>query len=518
MSVSRLQPARDTAEPTHGVLASSEVLAAVDLGSNSFHMVVARLSHGQLTVVDRLREMVRLAAGLGEDSRLDRASRERALTCLSRFGERIRDMHADRVRVVGTNTLRKAKKTGDFLMEAQDRLGHPVEIISGIEEARLVYLGASHSMPLIDGPQIVVDIGGGSTEIIRGYGYEPEAMESLYLGCVSLSTACFAGGKLTARRFERARLAARLELQPVKARFRSVTPARFVGGSGTIRAASAVLAALEGTAAGLTGTGLEKLIQLMIAAGRIDKLHLDGLSEQRKPVFPGGIAMLVEVMSALGMDRMVVADGALREGILYDMVGRLSHEDARLRSVRSMEARFHVDTEQAARVEQSALRLLEQVATDWKLDKESDGLSLSWAARLHEIGLDIAHAHYHRHGAYLLENADMPGFTREEQRILACLVGSHRRNFNRGSFDGIASGSVRRTMRLAVLLRLAVLFNRSRTSADPAPFRCHASGRRLNICIPTAWLEANTLTLADLEREEESLAGAGFEMTLERSD
>jgi exopolyphosphatase/guanosine-5'-triphosphate,3'-diphosphate pyrophosphatase len=505
--------ATPAAVPAETDLAESEVLAAVDLGSNSFHMIVARFSHEQLTVIDRLREMVRLAAGLTDGNRLDDDSQARALECLSRFGERIRDIRAERVRVVGTNTLRKAKGSGAFLQQAGELLGQPVEIIAGIEEARLIYLGASHSLPLVDGPQLVVDIGGGSTEIIRGYGYEPELLESLYVGCVSLSTACFGSGKLSARRFERARLAARLELEPVQARFRRVKPVRCVGASGTIRAASNVLSAM-GEPDGITRAGLDRLIATMTEAGRLDRLQLPGLSDQRAPVFPGGVAILAEVMAAVDVEHMIVSDGALREGILYDMVGRLTDEDARVRTVRSMEARFQVDSEQADRVEQTALMLLEAVGASWSLDHETCRLILVWAARLHEMGLDIAHAQYHRHGAYLLEHADMPGFTREEQAVLARLVGAHRRRFSADDFNILQKPWARRALRLTVLLRLAVLFNRSRTSVALPPIGCQAKGRRVCLTVPEAWLHSSPLTLADLELERGYLDGAGIALTL----
>ncbi len=489
-----------------------EVLAAVDLGSNSFHMVVARLSHGQLTVIDRLREMVRLASGLDDDNRLDAASRDRALTCLSRFGERIRDMHAERVRVVGTNTLRKARDTGDFRDAAEGLLGHPIEVISGIEEARLIYIGASHSLPAVAGSQICVDIGGGSTELMRGESIVPELLESLYLGCVGLSQEFFGNGKLTVRRFEKARLAARIEFEPVKMRFRSKPIARFVGTSGTIRAARNVLQGLHGAQAELTLAGLETVIERMIDAGRADALTLRGLSDERKPVFPGGIAILIEAMAALGADNMVVADGSLREGILYDLLGRLTDEDARTRTVRAMESRYSVDGAQADRVEQTAMQLLDQVAESWKLGGELPRLLLSWSARLHEIGLDIAHSHYHRHGAYLLEHADMPGFPREEKRMLALLVGAHRRIFNRKAFDALPRRSRRTGIRLALLLRLAVLLNRSRANGGASTFRLHADRQSLKLEIDSVWLDGNPLTLADLKTETRHLSGAGLDL------
>ena len=469
-------------------------------------MIVARLSHGQPKVIDRLREMVRLAAG--------EHRQPAALECLARFGERIRAMHADSVRVVGTNTLRKLGRSSNFVRQAEESLGHPVEIISGIEEARLIYHGVVHTSPAVEGNQIVVDIGGGSTEIISGAGFEPDVMESMSIGCVDLSSDFFGRGKLTRRRFDQARMAARLELRPIRARFREISPERAIGASGTIRAAETVLPAVAGRTKKITVSGVEDLIERMIASGDLDRLKLAGLSEQRKPVFPGGVAILVEVMSALDIETMNASAGALREGILYDMVDRLADEDARVRTVRSMEGRFNIDVAQADRVESTALMLLDQVCKRWKIDAELDGQLLSWAARLHEIGLHIAHSRYHQHGAYLLEHADMPGFPTEEQQILARLVGAHRSKFEPKSLAGMPRGWSRRVKRLAVLLRLAVLFNRTRTQVEFADIALLAKGRRLTIEVPQSWLDMNPLTLADLKREEEYLAGAGIEMTL----
>ena len=494
-----------------------EVLAAVDLGSNSFHMVVARLSHGQLTVIDRLREMVQLAAGLA-DNRLDEDSTRRALDCLSRFGERIRDMHAGRVRVVGTNTLRKARNAEVFFTRAAEHLGHPVEVISGIEEARLVYLGATHSLPSVDGPQIVLDIGGGSTEIVRGRGHQPQVMESLYLGCVSASESFFASGKLTARRFDRARLAAKLEFQPLRARFSGEPPERFVGTSGTIRAVKKLLDIRGAGDDGITPAGVKGLIKEMIRAERLENLKFEGLSERRTNVLPGGLAILIEAMGALKMDRLEVSDGALREGILHDLVGRLTDEDARVRTIRSMEGRFNVDSEQADRVEKTALAVLSQVAKAWDLIADEDRQLLVWAARLHELGLDIAHSHYHHHGAYLLEHADMPGFTKEGQRVLSRLVDGHRRSFSRKPYDELPGRWSRRALRLTVILRLAVLLHRSRADIVLPEMKFRAKGRKLTVAIPKDWLESNPLTVAGLEREQKHLDGAGLQLDLTTSE
>ncbi len=492
-----------------------EVLAAVDLGSNSFHMLVARFDHGQLTVIDRLREMVRLGGGLDERQRLSASSQSVALACLQRFGERLRAVKAGKVRVVGTNTLRHARGTGRFLQQAAKALGHPVEIISGIEEARLIYLGASHHLPRVDGPQLVVDIGGGSTEIIVGRGLEPLAMESLAIGCVSLGKTAFRDGRLSVKSFAKARIQARLELEPVRSMFRRFEPAQIAGTSGSIRSAHSVLTALGRTPQGISVDGLEYLIDAMIGFGRVEAIRLPELSTERAEVFPAGVAILVEVMQAMALPRMSVADGALREGILYDLVGRLTDEDSRVRTVRAMAARYHVDLAQAGRVAATASVLFHQVCDDWDLASEHEQL-LGWAAQLHELGLDIAHAHYHRHGAYVLQNADMPGFPREEQLLLACLVLAHRRRFERAGFNDLPPAWQRPALRLTLLLRLAALFHRSRTDTALPDLHLRVHGRSMELQLPAGWLASNPLTLADLERERSFLAEADYRLTIRR--
>ena len=497
---------------------SADPIAAVDLGSNSFHLLVASYAQGQLKVVDRLREMVRLAAGLDANQYLDEASQERALACLARFGERLRDIPPQRLRVVGTNTLRKAKNPAEFIARAQEVLGHDLDIISGVEEARLIYGGVSRTLPAIDGAQIIIDIGGGSTEITAGEGLNPTILESLYMGCVSMSQTHFPGGRITAARFARARTAARLELRPVVHKFSGVDAARYAGASGTIRAAANVLAETGISDEAITVPGLEKLIALMVERGDVAELGFTAMSPERTPVFPGGIAILIEVMQQLGIDRLEVAQGALREGILFDLIGRSSEEDSRTRTIRSMEKRYHVDAEQADRVELTAVSLFDQVAETWKLNDSDLRQLLGWAARLHEIGLDIAHAQYHRHGAYLLKHSDMSGFTRNEQAILASLVGSHRRKLSsQGVKEETPRNWTKRVSRLIILLRLAVLFNRSRTYEFPDMLQFEAKRDKLVLRLSEDWLRLNPLTLADLETEQEYLRAFGYELRLEEA-
>ena len=492
-----------------------DVLAAVDLGSNSFHMVVARHAHGQLLIVDRLREMVRLAAGLDSHGRLNRESVGRALQCLERFGQRLRDMKAERVRVVGTNTLRKARRKGAFLERAREALGHPIEIISGVEEARLIYLGVSHTTPSEGGRRLVVDIGGGSTELIIGEGLEARRLESLYMGCVSLSAKHFGDGVITEKRMKRARTEVQLEIEPVMARFGRSEWESALGASGTLRAAADVLAARGAGRGGIDREGAEWLLEECLRAGEVGRLRLPGLPTERQEIMPGGLAIIIEIFDMLGIESMRVADGALREGLLYDLVGRLTDEDARARSVRAMEARFHVDTAQADRVEATALVFLAQVREAWKLEEPLAELALGWAARLHEVGLDIAHSHYHKHGAYLLANADLPGFPREEQQLLAAVVGSHRRKLNLEQLDDLSPPWHVKAEFLIVLLRLAVLLHRARAARALPAIELKARGRSLDLSFPKDWLAEKPLTAADLEQEAQYLQAAGFRLRVQ---
>src|SRR6202046_3046181 len=328
-----------------------DVLAAVDLGSNSFHMVVARYSHGQLVILDRLREMVRLAACMGNSGRRDDTATDRALRCLERFGQRLRAMNADSVRVVGTNALRRAKRKRWFLERARAALGHPIEIISGLEEARLIYSGVAHTSPMSPDKRLVVDIGGGSTEGVIGEGFNPLLLESLSVGCVGLPPSYFDDGRISEKRFERARTAVRLELEPISEAYRKLGWLQAFGSSGTVRVIGDVIRRLNPDSPRITLDNLRALAERVVAAGHVDDLDLEDVDAERAPIFPAGLAILLEIVENFGIDRVREAEGAMREGLLYDLMGRFTNEDARVRSVRAMEKRYHVDEIQAERVE-----------------------------------------------------------------------------------------------------------------------------------------------------------------------
>jgi exopolyphosphatase/guanosine-5'-triphosphate,3'-diphosphate pyrophosphatase len=482
-------------------------LAALDLGSNSFHLLVAQESSERLQVVDRIKEMVRLADGLDDNKMLDDAVVQRGLECLERFSQRLRGLDPDDIRVVGTNTLRRAVNARRFLDEAERILGTEVEIISGREEARLIYLGVSHALEDTSDRRLVVDIGGGSTELILGRQSRAEVMESLYMGCVGMTKACFADGKLKASQFKAAINAARQELEPLAQRYRETGWDTAVGASGTILAVQQILAQMSPARSTITPAGLKDIKKALINARQIDKIALPGLSSDRVPVFPGGLAILCGIFESLGIEEMQVSDGALREGLIYDLLGRVRDQDVRETTVQGLAARYHIDQAHARRVRETSISLLAQAALAWSLTDPSDKLLLTWAADLHEIGMDIAHSQYHKHGGYLLANMDMPGFSRSDQQDLAVLVRAHRRKF---PIDEVEFTD--QIKRLAVLLRLSVVLHRSRTSHALPHVDLQVVGNEIRLIFPKGWLRSNPLTELDLAQEAQYLKAIGYEL------
>ncbi len=487
-------------------------MVAIDLGSNSFHMVVARLADGQLTIVDRLRERVQLASGLDAQNNISAAAWARGLDCLRRFGERMPSGDDVEVRVVGTNTLRKARNAAEFVAKASSALGHPVEVIPGREEARLIYLGVAHSTGGNGGRRLVIDIGGGSTEAVIGEGFVPQVAESLHMGCVSYTERFFGDGRLRREAFREATTAACVELETIGRNFRKIGWATAIGSSGTILAIDAILRA-NGWGDGITREGLRSLRDAMIATGRIGKLALPGLSGERAPVLAGGFAILYGAFRLLAIDRLTPSLGALREGLLYDTLARLAHEDVRDRAIDWLSERYGVDRAQAARVEATALAFFDRAAAVWSMDDPEDRRLLAWAARVHEIGLALSYSGYHRHGEYLLANSDMAGFSREQRSLLAALVGAHRRRLR---VEGIAAlralGGVR-AIRLAVLLRLAATLNRAREPDAAAVPELAITGNTLELSFPPDWLAEHPMTATDLEYEQSFLAAAAVGLT-----
>ncbi|NJD89132.1 MAG: exopolyphosphatase [Betaproteobacteria bacterium] len=487
-------------------------LAAVDLGSNSFHLAVGRVVDDQIYPLDAIKETVRLGAGLDEDRRLDAQTQERALATLRRFRERIAGMPPESVRVVGTNTLRVAKNAREFLDAAEDALGFPIEVISGREEARLIYSGVVHSLPLSDRNRLVVDIGGGSTEFIIGVKLKPKAMESLYMGCVSWTRRFFPDGRIDKKSMKAAELAARLKVQTIVAGFEKTGWREAVGSSGSARSLSEAIVASGIAERGITADGLEWLRERALEAGDVRKLDLPGLREERLPVFAGGLAIMSAVFTELSLTKMTIAEGALRQGVLWDLLGRVHHRDIREVTVDQFVRRYHVDQVQSQRVGRLARELLRQLEPVRDEKGSSAEAFLEWAARLHEIGISIAQGAYHKHSAYILANADMPGFSRQEQGWLSNLVLSQRGRLAkmRAAFEDDGSLAT-----LALCLRLAVIFYRSRRTLRLPPLRLARKGKGFRLEVDGDWLARNTLVAIALqaERDEWDAVGLAFEST-----
>ena len=495
-------------------LKDGDMLAAVDLGSNSFHMVVARYLLGQLRIVDRIKETVRLAEGLDGQGGLDPSVMPRALDCLARFGQRIRTLPAPRVRAIATNTVRQLANPQAFLMPAETALGHGIEVVAGREEARLIYLGVAHGNPPEPGrSRLVMDIGGGSTEVIIGQGFEAVERESLQMGCIATTRRFFGDGRINRKRWKEARTELAAEFQQFAETYRRRGWHEAMGSSGTIKAICDVSVKMKLTKVSITQDSLAAIREKLLDFDTLESIRLPGLSNERRPIFAGGLLVLDAAFGALGIERMYVSDHAMREGILYDLIGRDSQQDPRAESIRAMQSRYGVDPEQAARVEATAMSLFDQAELPWGLDADNRRL-LAWAARIHEVGLVIAHSQYHQHGAYLVENSDIAGFSRTEQQTLAALVRNQRRSFHPASFEKVPDRLVANVQRCALLLRLAVLMHRSH-DRDPLPVvELDVDGNELQLRLPKRWLEGHPLTRLDLETEREQLQGFGHRLVL----
>ncbi len=485
--------------------------AAIDLGSNSFHMIVARDDHGELRVIDRIKEMVRLGGGLNDEGQLEEATREAALSCLSRFGQRIKGIPDSNVRAVGTQTFRRLRNPATFLVVAETALGSAIDIVSGREEARLVYIGVRRNMPADVERRLVIDIGGGSTEIVAGDNLEPVLAESIPFGCVATTRQAFPDGRLGIERWRQARAKVLGELQQFRATFRDYGWDQAVGSSGTIRAVQSMITQLHpDEPAGITRPLLRDLRDRFMAAGEIGRLDLQGLSERRRPVIAGGILILDAVMKALRIERLQVSDFALREGLLYDLLGRLGADDPRDQTVSGMARRYECDPAQAERVSGWACTAFDQVGTPWKLGDAHRAL-LRWACQLHEMGLAIAHDGAAQHGGYILQHADMPGFTRNEQALMALLVALQRDRPDPERIQSLPPRLHRTARQLLALLRLAVIFNRARSDSDAVDFRLTAKNSdKLQLALPSGWLDSHPLTSHDLAVEIEQLARLGL--------
>ncbi|MBJ7573623.1 Ppx/GppA phosphatase family protein [Luteimonas sp. MC1828] len=506
MNDARLQATASQSQP----LVDGDMLAAIDLGSNSYHMVVARYTLGQLRIVDRLRETVRMAEGLDAKGGLVVEVRQRALQCLARFGQRIRDIPPHRVRAIATNTVRRLAAPQAFLMPAETALGHAIEVVSGREEARLVYLGVAHAQPpKNDQRRLVIDVGGGSTECIIGRGFATIERESVQVGSIATTRRFFANGRLSRRKWRDALIEVSAEFQQFASAYRSLGWHEAIGTSGTNKAIGEICATMKLTKGAITAEALATVRERLLRAEHIDDIDLPSLSADRRPIIAGGLLALEAAFDTLGLQRMMVSKAALREGVLHDMLGRAGDADPREASIAALVLRYGIDQAQGARVAATALALFEQVAAAWSLSPD-DRLMLNWAAQLHELGLSIAHSQYQVHGAYVVEYSDIAGFSRQEQQFLAALVRTHRRKVPKSAFEALPDRLLPEARRLAILLRVAVLLHRGHEEADIPDLRVVAEGNMLSLQLPPRWLGERPLLQADLDGEPGEIGALGI--------
>jgi exopolyphosphatase/guanosine-5'-triphosphate,3'-diphosphate pyrophosphatase len=475
------------------------LLAAVDLGSNSYRLEIGRHDHGQIRRVEYIKETVRQGNGLDDQRNLTDEAMDRGLACLARFAERLAGFHGNQVRAVATQTLREARNREVFLARARQVLGFPIDVISGREEARLIYQGVAHLLPQSGERRLVVDIGGRSTELILGQQFDARVMESYRVGSVAWSTRYFPEGQFTEAAFERAEIAAQAVLDEALAAYGRDQWDVAYGSSGTIGAVSDVLTA-AGWADGLvTRDGLHWLYQTLLAARSADRVRLEGLKDDRRPVIGGGLSVLRALFSLLQIDEMRPAQGALRHGVLYDMLDRERPDtDVRATTVQALALKFQAEPAQGARVGKVAVQLLRQLhAQDTTADLADQERKLQWAAQLHEIGSLISHSDSHKHGAYILDNADAPGFDQAELHQLSLLVLGHRGKLRKLEADFEDEALVHQLL----CLRLAVILCHARRDPQLAGLRLRASGREFMLTVPRDWARAWPQS-AHLLREE----------------
>lgn len=494
-------------------IANQDTYAAIDLGSNSFHLLVATIKMGQLQQIDKVKQMVRLAAGLDQHKNIKPESLEAAFQCLRMFAQRIRNIPEQNVKIVGTNTLRVAKNSEQFISQAEQILGREVAIISGREEARMLYLGVAQTMSERLSKKLVMDIGGGSTEIIIGKGFEALKRESLHMGCVSFTQRYFANGKITNKKWHKAYTQAMQELLPIAKSYRQKLWQHAIGASGTMRAAAAILHQQQWAASGISYSGVEQLIDNCLQLGSIDKLqNLSGLSERRRPVFIGGLAIIKALMDTFKIEHISVSGGALREGLVYSMCGQdKNQQQVSQRAIQKLCSQFDIDRKQSQRVASNAQRLLSHCPQSLKA---ADRLLLDNAIHLHELGLSIAHSQFNKHGAYIVRYADLPGFSRQQQLLISHLVYYHRRNLISEADSELSQQQWQRILPLLMCLRLAVIFSRDRELHHPPIEQFSIQPDNFQLLLDDDWLHRHPLIQADLLEEIKYWQQIGIEFKL----
>ncbi|EOB3921536.1 TPA: guanosine-5'-triphosphate,3'-diphosphate diphosphatase [Vibrio parahaemolyticus] len=489
---------------------SSPLYAAIDLGSNSFHMLVVRHIDGSVQTMAKIKRKVRLAAGLDEHNSLSMEAMQRGWDCLSLFAERLQDIPTQNIRIVGTATLRTATNVDVFLEKANQILGQPIEVISGEEEAATIYKGVAHTSGG-SSRRLVVDIGGASTELIIGEGFEAKALTSLKMGCVTWLENFFKDRQLNARNFEAAIEGAKQTIKPILEQYTDLGWDVCVGASGTVQALQEIMLA-QGMDEVITHSKLKRLQKQAMLADHLEELDIEGLTLERALVFPSGLSILIAIFELLEIDAMTLAGGALREGLVYEMVDELRQNDIRARTICSVQSRYQLDCQYGEQVATLAGKLLEQAGGDEWIAEPQGKVLLETTAKLHEIGLTIDFKKGGEHSAYLLQNLDLPGYTRAQKFFIGEIARRYREQLSSLPEQHAISGtSAKRVLRL---LRLAVLLTHRRNPSLEPQVELLAEGDKLTLSIDAKWLEANPLTAAELEIESNRQTDIGWPLTI----
>lgn len=475
------------------------LLAAIDLGSNSFRLEIGRLDHGHVQRVEYLKETVRQGNGLDSERNLSPEAMQRGWDCLARFSERLGGFKRSQVRAVATQTLREARNRDDFLQQATKILGFPIDVVSGREEARLIYMGVAHLLPQSDERRLVIDIGGRSTELILGQGYQSQRTESYRLGSVAWSMKYFDTGRLDAANFQRAEVAAQAILDEATGSFEASQWDVAYGSSGTVGAVADILAGKGYGTGSVTRSGLDWLYGALLSAGHIDKVTLIGLKDDRRAVIGGGVAILRALFDLLQLTRLNVAEGALRNGLLIDLLDREDADtDVRSASIQRLATNFSVDAPHAQRVATATAYFLEQlVREEPQAHRERLLRKARWAAQVHEIGARISHTDYHKHGAYILDNADAPGFAQPELHRLSMLVFGHRGKLKK---LGEALDDIDFAHQI-LALRLAVIVCHARRAPDTQDLVVNKTADGFELQVSTRWQSTYPQSIHLLQEE-----------------
>lgn len=491
----------------------SPLYAVIDLGSNSFHMLITRQLADSVQIVDKVKRKVRLASGLDNSNHLSKAAIARGLECLSFFAERLQDIPKENVKIVATATVRLAANKDEFLQQANKVLGQNIQLLTGEEEAQYIYQGVAFTSC---GPEnrLVFDIGGASTEIIVGHGTKPLNVVSLNIGCVTFLTQFFPEQKITAKAFEQAIQQATLQIQPYVSNYQQVGWQIVLGGSGTMQALAEMLL-FAGKPPIITHDYLFQVRQKLIEQESISAINIEGLTSERAAVFPSGLAILIALFEQFAVDKLQLSSGALREGLLYQMLPKHKETDIRQHAINSLMERFHVDKQHANTVLTQAVSLYDSVKEEWQLTNTNNLSLLKASCQLHEIGLLIDFKHHQKHNAYIINHSDLPGFDVAEKQLLSCLVQQYKGDINTRTLKQQACCDLEEANKLLAILRLSVILCRRRKDDVLPHYSCYAKGNEVFLCLPDAWLVKHPLIADELLQEADHIAAIALTLTIQ---